>query len=45
MDLLGSVGQMEDCFGSFGDSVNLDTRLVQGLHRTCNSLRNLFGHT
>jgi hypothetical protein len=26
MDLLGDVGQMESCFGPFGDSVNLHAR-------------------
>jgi hypothetical protein len=35
MDLLGDVGQMEAHFGPFGDSVNLDARLVHGLRRTC----------
>ena len=33
MLLLGDVGQVEACFGLFGDSFNLDARLVHGLHR------------
>jgi hypothetical protein len=45
MDFLGDVGQIEARFGPFGDSVNLHTRLVHGLHRTCNRLGNHFGHT
>jgi hypothetical protein len=43
MDLLGDVGQIEARFGTFRDSVNVDTRLVHGLCRTWNSLRNHFG--
>jgi hypothetical protein len=34
MDLLGGVGQMEAHFGPFGDSVNLDARLVHSLRLT-----------
>jgi hypothetical protein len=45
MDLQGDVGQMEAHLGPFGDSVNLHTRLVHSLHRTCNKLGNHFGHT
>jgi hypothetical protein len=45
MDLLGDVGQMEARFGPFGDSVNLHTRLVHSLHRTCNRLGSHFGRT
>jgi hypothetical protein len=30
MVLLGGVDQVEDHFSMFGDSVNLDTRLVHG---------------
>jgi hypothetical protein len=45
MDLLGDVGQIEVHLGLFGDSVNLDTRYVHGLRRTCNRLRNHFGRT
>jgi hypothetical protein len=32
MGLEGDVGQVEACFCLLGDSVNLDARLVQGLH-------------
>jgi hypothetical protein len=45
MDLLGDVGQMEANLSLFGDSVNLHTRLVHSLRRTCNRLENYFGHT
>jgi hypothetical protein len=45
MDLLGDVGQMEANLSPFGDSVNLHTRLVHSLRRTCNRLKNCFGHT
>jgi hypothetical protein len=45
MDLLGGMGQMEARFGLFGDSVNLDARLVHSLLQTCNSIRNHVGHT
>jgi hypothetical protein len=31
MVLLGDVGQIQPCFGPFGDSVNLDARWVHGL--------------
>jgi hypothetical protein len=31
MVLLGNVGQVEDRFSPFGDSVNLGARLVYGL--------------
>jgi hypothetical protein len=31
-------------FGLFGDSANLDARLVHGLRRTYHRLRNHFGH-
>jgi hypothetical protein len=45
MDLLGDVGQMEARFGPFGESVDHDARLVHGLSRTWNRLRNHFGCT
>jgi hypothetical protein len=45
MDLQGDVGQMEAHLGPFGDSVNLHSRLVHSLRRTCNRLENGFGHT
>jgi hypothetical protein len=32
-------------FGPFGDSANLDTRHVHGLHRTYHRLGNRFTHT
>jgi hypothetical protein len=32
-------------FGLFGDSANLDARLVHGLRRTYHRLRNRFGRT
>jgi hypothetical protein len=43
MDLLGNVGQMEAHLGPFGDIVNLHTKLVHSLRRTCNRLENHFG--
>jgi hypothetical protein len=45
MELLGDLGQIEACFGSFGDSANLDARHGHGLRQKCNRLRNYFGHT
>jgi hypothetical protein len=30
MVLLGDVGQVEACFGPFGDSINLEVRYVHG---------------
>jgi hypothetical protein len=36
MGLLRDMGQVEACFNSFGDNVNLDTGLVHGLRRMCN---------
>jgi hypothetical protein len=33
MVLLHDMGQVEACFGPFGDSVNLNTRWVHGLCR------------
>jgi hypothetical protein len=45
MDQLGDVDQMEAHFGPFGDSVNLDARLVHSLRRKWNRLRNHFGRT
>jgi hypothetical protein len=44
MELLGNVGQVKAHFGPFGDSVNRYTRLVHNLRRTCNRLKNRFGH-
>jgi hypothetical protein len=45
IDLLGGMGQMKAYFCPFGDSVNLDVRLVHGLRRTCNWHINCFEHT
>jgi hypothetical protein len=45
MVLLRDVDQVVAHFGSFGDSINLDARLVHGLRRTCNRLKNCFGHS
>jgi hypothetical protein len=45
MDLLGDVGPMEANSSPFEDSVNLHKRLVHSLRRTCNNLKNCFGHT
>jgi hypothetical protein len=45
MVLLGYEAQVEACFDPFGDSVDLDARLMHGLHRTYDRLRNSFGCT
>ena len=45
MVLLGEEAQMEARFGLFGDSANLDARLVHGFRGTYHMLRNQFGHT
>jgi hypothetical protein len=37
--------QVKACFGPFGDSANLDVRLVHGLRRAYHRLRNHFGCT
>jgi len=42
MVLLGDEAQLEDRFGPFGDSVNLDARTVHGLRRTYHRLGNCF---
>ena len=42
MVLLRDVGQVEACFSPFGDSVNLDARLVHGLRQTHHRLGNQF---
>ena len=41
-ELLGDVGQVEACFSPFGDRVNLDARLMHGLHQTHHMLENQF---
>jgi hypothetical protein len=38
MVLLGYEAQLEAHFGPFGDSANLDARLVHGMHRMCHRL-------
>jgi len=43
--LLDEEAQVEVRFGLFGDSANLDARLVHGLHRTYHMLGNQFGCT
>ena len=45
MVLLGDEAQVEARFGTFGDSSNLDARLVHGLCRTYHRLGNHFGRT
>jgi hypothetical protein len=45
MELLTDLGRVESHFSPFGDSVNLDARLVHGLRRTYHRLRNHFGRT
>ena len=42
MVLLRDMGQVEARFSLFGDSVNLDTRYVLGLHQTHHRLENQF---
>jgi hypothetical protein len=43
--LLGDEAQVEAHFSPFGDSANLDTRLLLGLHRSHPRLENHFGRT
>jgi hypothetical protein len=45
MALLGDEAQVEAHFDLFGDSTNLDSRLVHGLYHMYHSLRNYFGRT
>ena len=45
MVLLGDEAQLEARFGLFGDSANLDTRLVYGLRQTYHRLGNHFRRT
>jgi hypothetical protein len=45
MELLGNMGQIEARIGPFGDSANLDTRYVHGVHRPYHRLINHFGRT
>jgi hypothetical protein len=43
--LLGDEAQVDARFGLFGDSANLDARLLHGLRRTYHRLENRFGCT
>ena len=43
--LLGKGAQVEAQFGLFGDSANLDARMVHELHGTYHMLRNIYGST
>jgi hypothetical protein len=43
MVLLGDEAQVDARFSLFGDSANLDARLVHRLHRTYHRLGNSFG--
>jgi hypothetical protein len=45
MELLGDVGHVESCFGTFGDSVSVRARFVRGLRQTYHRLRNHFPRT
>jgi hypothetical protein len=45
MVLLGDKAQVEEYFGPFGDSANLDSRWVHSLRRTYHRLGNHFGRT
>jgi hypothetical protein len=45
MVLLSDEPQVEARFGLFGNSANLDTGYMLGLHRTYHRLRNNFGRT
>ena len=44
-ELLDEEAQVEAWFGLFGDSANLDARLMHGLHGTYDMLRNQLGGT
>ena len=45
MVLLGDKAKLKARFGPFGDSANVDSRLVHGLCGTYHRLRNHFGRT
>jgi hypothetical protein len=45
MNLLGDVAHVESRFSPFRDNVNVNARLVHGLHRTYHRHRNCFGRT
>jgi hypothetical protein len=42
---VSDMGRVESRFSPFGDSVSVNARQVQGLHRTYHRRRNRFGHT
>jgi hypothetical protein len=44
MELLANLGRVESRFSPFGDSANLDARLMHGLRQTYHRLGNHFGH-
>jgi hypothetical protein len=44
MDLQGGVGEMEACFGTFGDIVNLGARYVHSLGRCTIGSEIFWGH-
>jgi hypothetical protein len=43
--LVSDMGRVESRFSPFGDSVSVNTRQVQGLHRTYHRHINCFGRT
>jgi len=45
MVLLAEEAQVEARFGLFGDSANLDAKLLHGLHGAYHMLGNQFGRT
>jgi hypothetical protein len=45
MVLLGDEAQVDARFGPFGDSANLDARLVHGFALNIHRPKNHFGHT
>ena len=45
MVLLGDEAQVEAQFGKFGDSANLDAKLVHGLRQTYHRVKSRFGRT
>jgi hypothetical protein len=45
MELLADLGHVESRFSAFGDSANIDARLVHGLRQTYHRLENHFGCT
>ena len=45
MVLLGQGAQVKAQFGPFGDSANLDARLMHGLYGTYDMLKNQLGGT